>query len=102
MEYPRLKMIEIYGGKNPEWEGCHNLCVAKSENIEDVNCVAGPLDTDISTDLLAIIDRETTLTQRIAELEAGLKEVIRIGSFAPKDDAIVKVATQALNQGEEK
>lgn len=46
----QLKMIEIYGGKKPEWKGWHNL-ILDLGGPEFDKPIAGPIDPETSTQL---------------------------------------------------
>ena len=47
----RLEMVEIYGGKDPEWAGWHNLLLRLSDEPGDHKAIAGPLDPQTSLEL---------------------------------------------------
>lgn len=51
----RLKMVEIYGGKDPEWKGWHNLLLLPSDKEGDHKCIAGPIDPETSLELITSI-----------------------------------------------
>ena len=50
----QLKMVEIYGGKNPEWKGWHNL-ILDLGGPEFDKPIAGPIDPETSRQLKASI-----------------------------------------------
>lgn len=45
-----LKMVEIYGGKDPAWKGWHNLILVLGSPEFD-KPIAGPIDPETSTEL---------------------------------------------------
>jgi len=40
-----IKFIEIYGGKDKEWEGWHNVLLTNGNAEEDI-CLCGPIDPE--------------------------------------------------------
>lgn len=50
----KLKMVEIYRGKDPDWKGWHNL-ILDLGGAEFDKCIAGPIDPQTSLELLASI-----------------------------------------------
>lgn len=46
----RLKMVEIYSGRNPAWKGWHNL-VLDLGGPEFDKAIAGPLDPETSLEM---------------------------------------------------
>ena len=50
----QLIMIEIYGGKDPEWKGWHNL-ILDLGGPEFDKSIAGPIDPETSEQLKASI-----------------------------------------------
>ena len=47
----KLEMVEIYGGKDPEWKGWHNLLLRLSDKAGDHKSIAGPIDPQTSIEL---------------------------------------------------
>lgn len=52
MSDPKLKMIEIYGGKNEQWKGWHNLVLDVSDKAGDSKSVQGPIDPETSAQII--------------------------------------------------
>ena len=50
----KLKMVEIYGGKDPEWRGWHNL-ILDLGGAEFDKPIAGPIDPQTSQELMVSI-----------------------------------------------
>ena len=51
----QLKMVEIYGGKDSEWKGWHNLLLLLSDEPGDHKAIAGPIDPETSLELITSI-----------------------------------------------
>ena len=51
---PRFKMVEIYKGKDPEWQGFHNL-ILETDDLNVHYSIAGPLDPKVSKLILEAI-----------------------------------------------
>lgn len=47
---PKMKMIEIYGGKDEQWKGWHNL-ILDLGGPEFDKSIAGPIDPETSAQL---------------------------------------------------
>ena len=54
MTKSRLKMVEIYHGKDDRWKGWHNL-ILDMENPEFNKAIAGPIDPETLSDIMAAI-----------------------------------------------
>lgn len=54
-----FKMIEIYGGKDDQWKGWHNLIISDGKPENDMP-VAGPIHPDTSKRILQAIGEQTT------------------------------------------
>ena len=50
-----LKMVEIHGGKDPEWKGWHNLILITGPEPGDQKALAGPIDPITSEELMVSI-----------------------------------------------
>ena len=51
MATPKLKMIEIYSGKNEDWKGQHNLVLDVDGNASNSKSIQGPIDPETSKQL---------------------------------------------------
>ena len=60
MNKPRLKMVEIYHGKDVRWEGWYNL-ILDMENPEFNMSIAGPIDPETSSGILTAIKNHEQL-----------------------------------------
>ena len=47
---------EIYGGKDPEWEGWHNLVMDIGEPVEDSKPIQGPIDPETSKQIFLALN----------------------------------------------
>ena len=56
MEYPRIKMVEIYMGKQEKWKGWHNIILELSDTPGDNKSIAGPIDPETSTEFKKAIN----------------------------------------------
>ena len=53
---PRLKMVEIYSGKDPAWKGWHNLVLTLGDPEEGSKSIQGPIDPETSSQILEAIE----------------------------------------------
>ena len=51
---PFFKMVEIYGGKDPDWKGWHNLILV-TDGDGDNKAVAGPVNPETSIEMAAAL-----------------------------------------------
>ncbi len=49
---PKLRMVEIYRGKIPEWKGRYNLTIDIDGNAGNSKAIAGPIDPETSKQIL--------------------------------------------------
>jgi hypothetical protein len=55
MKNPKIKMVHIYGGKDPEWRGWYNLCL--DDGDVPMYAIAGPIDPVVSEGIInALLD----------------------------------------------
>jgi hypothetical protein len=49
---PKLKMVEIFFGKDEQWKGWHNLILDIDGNVGNSKPIQGPIDPETSKQIL--------------------------------------------------
>ncbi len=52
----KIKMVEIYGGKDEAWKGYYNIILKLSDNPGDSKCIAGPVDPETAEEFKRAIN----------------------------------------------
>ena len=96
--FPRLKMVEIYGGKDDKWKGWHNLILELSEDAGDSKPIQGPIDPQTSQEIL-----ESMRTNEENSIEAGRYRKLRAkhwhdgGITVVEEASSIKLGCQTLS-----